>query len=197
MAIDDTTVPPGADGGPGSERLPCGRSLERLWDHLVGDRLDEHERGCVHCQTALPGLVVLREARQELRAEPGEPPPEMFERIMAAVRGEQRRGPRLAVARSELGPIEVSEQAVAIVLRQAVDATGQARARRCRVRGVPETEVFRVQMGVVVVYGTDIGRFAGWIRQWLPQVASAQIGLPVVGVDLVVEDLYEVPGGGG
>lgn len=100
--------------------LPCGRELETLWENL--DEADDHQAECVHCRTARESLLALRSATQELIDEPDPTPPDLVGRIMSAVRAEVRRGQMLDLSAAEPGSVEVSEQAVAVVLRYAADS---------------------------------------------------------------------------
>ena len=78
----------------------------------------------------------MRDATRELIEEPDPPPPDLFGRIMSAVRADVRRGRAVTVDSAEPGSVQVSEQAVAVLLRYAADTVDGVRARSCRVRGV-------------------------------------------------------------
>jgi hypothetical protein len=120
--------------------LPCGRELEALWESLESGTAGlpgSHELDCPHCQTALSGLAALRDATHALATAPVAVPPRLTSRIMAAVRADVRRTRILPLPAAGLEPggqAEISQQAVAVVLRYAADSVDGVRARRCAVR---------------------------------------------------------------
>lgn len=180
--------------------LPCERDLDQVWERLdaVGEGLaDDHELTCPHCRTARESLLALREATKELVAEAEQPPPDLVSRIMSAVRAEVRRGQMLGLPTSEPGVVEVSEQAVAVVLRYAADAVGGVRARRCRVRTVGVGEAGESLVEVELTLAMSMGNASGGealakVRERVSAAAAARVGLRLVGLDLVVDDVYEV-----
>ncbi|WP_326567174.1 Asp23/Gls24 family envelope stress response protein [Amycolatopsis rhabdoformis] len=168
--------------------LPCGRDLDELWDRL-DDGADEHQAGCPHCGTARASLLALREATAELVAEPDPVPPNLVGRIMSAVRAEARRGQMLDLPTPEPGRVEVSEAAVAVVLRYAADSVGDVRARRCRVRTVG------AEVEVELTLAVRLGNIAGAetlarVRERVTAAAAARVGLTLAKLDLLVEDVY-------
>ncbi|MBB4687438.1 Asp23/Gls24 family envelope stress response protein [Amycolatopsis jiangsuensis] len=179
--------------------LPCGRELETVWarlDEVGTGHADEHELTCPHCGTARASLLALREATQELVAEPDPAPPDLVGRIMSAVRAEVRRGQMLDLGTPEAGGVEVSEQAVAVVLRYAADAAGDVRARRVRVRtvGVDDGGASRVEVELTLAVrlgnahgGDSLAR----VRELVTAAAAARVGLLMEKLDLLVEDVYE------
>lgn len=180
--------------------LPCERDLDQVWERLdaVGAGLaDEHELTCPHCRTARESLLALREATQELVAEAEQAPPDLVGRIMSAVRAEVRRGQMLDLPTSEPGKVEVSEQAVAVVLRYAADAVGGVRARRCHVRTVGVGDAGESLVEVELTLAMSMGNASGGealakVRERVSAAAAARVGLRLVGLDLVVDDIYEV-----
>jgi hypothetical protein len=142
--------------------LPCGRLVENLFDDVEAGRTDEHTRACAHCTTARRGVENLATATHALVADPSEPPAGLVERIMQVVRLEFRRGESLPLP-SVHGPADISEHAVAAVLRYATDSVPGVRARSCRITPHPDRPVVvRVQMSLLVRYGAgpveQIGR---------------------------------------
>lgn len=179
----------------GAHVLPCERRVEDLWDHL--DRVsDEHERHCPHCQAGKASLLALAEAtRAALQDESLTPPPGLHAKIMSVVRAEVRRGQRIPLPPGDLGPVDVSEQAVAVVLRYAADTVPGVRARRCRLlvaENVPDSPGgVRVDLSIAVAYhpGTTVA-VAQAVRDRVITAASAQVGLDVRSVDIEIEDVY-------
>ena len=179
--------------------LPCGRSLERVWERLDAvdaGLADEHERTCTHCAAARESLLILRGATRELIDEPDPPPPDLFGRIMTAVRTEMRRGRTIDLPGEPPGALEVSEQAVAVVLRYAADTVDGVRARGCHVRGNGpgadgETTV-EVEMTLAVrADGRSVDEVVPLVRERVRAAASARVGLVLERLDIVVADLYE------
>jgi hypothetical protein len=189
MAVNDIT-----DG----YALPCGRGLEDLWARLqAGDRLvdqDEHERNCPHCQAAGGSLRMLNEATRQLADEPIAPRPALIDRIMSAVRAEARRGEMVPLP-TRGGPIGVSEQAIAVVLRFAADGVPGVRARRCtvRTRSVDEqgSGVIDVELSLALRYGVGPAeQILAEVRARVAAAAAVVVGIRVDTCDLRLEDLY-------
>ncbi|MFF0541273.1 Asp23/Gls24 family envelope stress response protein [Nocardia thailandica] len=179
--------------------LPCGRGVEQIWQHLTDPESgpDAHERACPDCRAARESLLTLRDATRELIEEPDPPPPDLFGRIMSAVRADVRRGRAVTVDSAEPGSVQVSEQAVAVLLRYAADTVDGVRARSCRVRGVDGdgddgTDGLAVTMTLAVRHGAHrIEDLVTAVRERVHAAASARIGVRVVRLDIAVTDLYE------
>jgi uncharacterized alkaline shock family protein YloU len=175
-------------------RLPCGRGLERVWDHL--DRADEHQLTCPHCRTAADSLRALREATRELITEDDRPAPDLVGRIMSAVRAEVRRGSVVRLGTPEPGAVQVSEQAIAVVLRYAADAVHGVRARRCSIRTVGTGEhgesLVEIELTLAVSIHTGAGGEAlDEVRTRVGAAAAARVGLRVEVLNLLVEDVFD------
>lgn len=194
----------------GDYALPCGRQLEALWESMqagVAGLPGGHERGCPHCLTALSGLTALRDATRALAAEPVAVPPRLTGRIMAAVRADTRRARMLPLPAAGLEPggqAEISERAVAVVLRFAADSVDGVRARRCAVRPHPgggaageEPGWVNVELTLAIRYGISPGEeVLAAVRRAVLAAAEARIGLRVARCDLLVEDVWpaDAPG---
>lgn len=190
--------------------LPCGRGIEGLWERMEAGTAGSpgtHEQNCPHCRTALAGLSALREAASGLAAEPVAVPPRLTGRIMAAVRAEARRARMLPLPDAGLEPggrAEVSERAVAVVLRFAADSVGGIRARRCTVRPRAAAESpdgqrgwVDVELTLAVRYGTSPGgEVLAAVRRAVLASAESQLGLRVARFDLLVEDIWPAAPGG-
>jgi hypothetical protein len=185
---------------PGGHPLPCGRTLEDLWDHLQTGTPDAHERTCTHCRTATSGLEALAAAVTALRSDTAEPPADLITQIMHAVRAETRRGHTLELIAGP-SPVAVSEQAAAVVLRYAADTVDGVRARRCLLHQPPgQPGTVRVEMSLALRYGTGpAAAVVDQVRRRVIAAAQASIGLHVTAVDLHLEDLWPLtgPGSGG
>ena len=184
--------------------LPCGRSVEQVWERLdtvEAGRADEHEVSCPHCASAGESLLVLRAATHELVDEPDPPPPAMADRIMSAVRAEVRRGTMVSLSTPNPGSIEVSEQAIAVVLRYAADTVPGVRARECRIEdhgigghggGADERHTVSVSLSIAMRHGdTAVEQVVPLVRERIRAVIAARIGLVLDRLDIAVVDIYQ------
>ncbi|MEV6907408.1 Asp23/Gls24 family envelope stress response protein [Amycolatopsis sp. NPDC051071] len=174
--------------------LPCGRDVEEVWDRLDevdAGRADAHELDCPHCRATHESLRVLRGLTRELADDDAEPSPDLTGRIMAAVRAEVRRRELVPLASAEPGEVQVSDQAVAAVLRFAADTVDGVRARHCRVRRSAEDELaVDVELRLAIARDFD-GDSLDVVRERVTAAAGARIGLRLARLDLVVEDIYD------
>ncbi len=176
--------------------LPCGRDVEQVWerlDEVDAGRADAHELDCPHCRATRESLRVLRGLTRELADDDAEPSADLAGRIMAAVRAEVRRRDLVPLASPEPGEVQVSDQAVAAVLRFAADSVDGVRARHCRVRRSPEdTDALAVDVELNLAIAHDFdGDSLDVVRERVTAAAGARIGLRLARLDLVVEDIYD------
>lgn len=190
--------------------LPCGRDLDALWESLEAGSAGppgSHERACPHCLTALSGLAALRDATRELTAEQVAVPPRLAGAIMAAVRAEVRRARMVPLPAAGLEPGgqgEVSERAVAVVLRFAADSVDGVRARRCSVRPRDPGEApggeagwVDVELSLAIRYGTAPGAQAlAAVRRAVLAAAEDRVGLRVARCDILVDDVWPAAAAG-
>lgn len=178
----------------GGHPLPCGRFVEDVFDDLEAGRTDDHGRSCPHCTTARRSLTTLVEATRALVDDPVEPPANLLDRIMQAVRAEARRGAALPLTSPvpDLGPIDISEQAVAAVVRYAADTVEGVRARSCRVVADPaDPRALRIEMTVSLRYGTGPAQdVLDTVRARIGSALRGQVGARAGAVDLDVVDLW-------
>jgi len=180
------------DGHP----LPCGRSVEDVFDDLDAGRTSEHSRAGEHCATARRSVENLMEATAALVADPSEPSPNLLDRIMQAVRAEARRGEVLSL--DEAGrsngpcPTDISEAAVAAVLRFAADSVDGVWARSCHITDEPEhAATVGVAMSLTLRYGTGpVDGLLGEVRGRLAAALAGQVGLHAHRVDLQIVDVW-------
>jgi len=175
------------DGHP----LPCGRLVEDVFDDVETGRTDAHSAECEHCATARRSLHQLTEATRLLVEDPAEPPPGLLDRVMAAVRAELRRGAALPLP-AQLGPAEVSEQAVAVVLRYAADSVAGVWARSCRIAAEPARPgTVRIRMSLSLRYGSGpVEPLVAEVRRRVSTALSGQVGLTAHTVDLELVDIW-------
>ncbi|MFD5246774.1 Asp23/Gls24 family envelope stress response protein [Amycolatopsis sp. NPDC058340] len=176
--------------------LPCGRDVEQVWerlDEVDAGRADAHELDCPHCRATRESLLVLRGLTRELTEDDAEPSPDLTSRIMSAIRAEVRRRDLVPLASPEPGEVQVSDQAVAAVLRFAADSVDGVRARRCRVLPAPDTIdplAVNVELNLAIAHDFDRDSL-DVVRERVTAAAGARVGLRLARLDLVVEDLYD------
>lgn len=174
--------------------LPCGRDVEQVWerlDEVDAGRADAHELDCPHCRATRESLRVLRGLTRELVDDDTEPSPDLTTRIMSAVRAEVRRRDLVPLASPEPGEVQVSDQAVAAVLRFAADTVDGVRARHCRVRrSTEDTLAVDVELSLAIAHDFD-GDSLNVVRERVTAAAGARIGIRLARLDLVVEDIYD------
>lgn len=189
MAVNETTER--------DYRLPCGRDPEQVWERLdavESGHADAHELDCPHCRAARESLRALREATRQLTDEPEEPPPDPSGRIMSAVRAEMRRGRTLALPTSRPGRVQISEQAVATVVRYAADSVSGVRARRCRVAaadvGPGGEHPVDIELTVAIRFGADTAELLTAVRERVRIALPERIGTAVHRLDVHLGDVY-------
>jgi len=176
--------------------LPCGRTVEEVWEELESGELSAHRATCPHCRTAQAGLEQLSEATQFLIDDPVEVPGGLLDRIMTAVRADLNLGRTIALpTESAAAEVEVSVHALAAVLRYAVDATTGVRARQCRIElSESQPGAARVWMSVALEFGAGQVGALEEARQRVALALRGQIGLELESLDFEVVDVWTNPG---
>jgi uncharacterized alkaline shock family protein YloU len=203
-----------------STQLGCGRDIDDVWAN-IDQPPTAHERTCPFCGPARASLKELERATAELRAADDEDPqlqagPQVIDRILQVARSEARRSRRLPLSKPVAGQVSadltVSEQALAAVVRRAGDAYGDVQVRRCSIElaeepndattadGVPVTTEamepvasdVRVSLRVSIGADVSIPLLSKELRLAVMSVVSKEVGMNVVGVDIVVEDVHGV-----
>lgn len=204
-----------------AEHLPCGRPAEPLLDLVLDgraqpghDERDEHQRACVHCRALAEEAARLWEPVRASAAQLEEPPTDLVEAVMAAVRA-LGRDPVHLVLPGVRGATRIAADVVRrMAERTAADVPGVAvaLARHARVRGGADApsaagseggagavglsgQVAVVDLAVVTVYGAPIPAVAEQVRAAVRDALAAQASATGVSVDIYVDDV--VPGGGG
>ncbi len=200
-----------------STRLGCGRDIDEVWARV--DRPPTpHEQTCPFCGAARTSMRDLERATAQLRAQDDDDPelqagPQVIARILEVARSEARRSRRLPLSKPLPGEVSagltVSEQAVAAVVRRTGDRHGGIQVRRCSIELVaptsgeeagapdlaPSTPVpadVRVSLRVSVAGDVSIPLLSDELRTAVREVVGREVGINVVGVDLVVEDVHDV-----
>lgn len=172
-------------------RLPCGRDVEQVWEHLDSPEDDAaHEASCPHCRAAGASLLVLREATGELAAEEVQPSAGLTGRIMAAVRADVRRRELVELPASEPGTVRISVPAAAAILRFAADTVEGVRARHC---GVELDDDGNAVVELTIAVG--VGEFAHdamrEVRDRVEAAARARIGWSSTVLHLTLADIFD------
>lgn len=196
MAVDDRL------------ELGCGRTIDEVWAGI--DRpATAHERSCGQCIAARQSLETLRAMTAQHRLLEDEaatspdpalrPRPRVRENILAVARAEVRRGRRIPLAITGLGPILVSEQALLALIRLAADSVPGVRARQVEItprraeNDVPgplrlEEITCRIAMSRTVL----LPQTARDVRRQVVAVLARHVSVDPLAVNIVAEDLYDV-----
>jgi hypothetical protein len=174
--------------------LACGRTVEQVWEDMEAGRLSAHAAGCLYCTTARASLEQLAQATALLLDEPVDPPAGLLTRIMAAVRADVALGATVPLPAPGGGPsggVEISTNALAAVLRFAVDGVDGVRAHRCRIEPDPDIpHTVAVWMSVSLRYGSGQVSALDEARRRVGAALSARIGLALSTLDLEVTDVW-------
>ena len=174
----------------------CGRSALRIWED-IGRPPDLHTSSCPACLQARSSLEALYTATvtlrdHDLRHPALRPPRGLKDAVVEVACSQVRRGVRLQVAGARAGTVEISELALAAVVRDAARTVGGVRARRCRVDLVPGTgSGLRIHLRTAVAPGVDICRAMDFLRGNIRSAVAASVGVVPHTVHLTVEDLYD------
>ena len=166
--------------------LPCGRSLDTLWDHLPAANLDTHEQTCPHCQRAHAALAPLHQAAAT--AEPPEPPAGFIESVMRAVRAQPRRSATLTLAATPPSRLSITEHAAATLLSAAADTVVGAISRGCRFP--TPGDATHIEISISLGYGQHAHTTADQVRAAVRAAAHTQLGLHLSGIDITIDDIY-------
>ncbi|MCC3265986.1 hypothetical protein [Arthrobacter gengyunqii] len=177
-------------------RLDCGRTVNRIWQDMFRPP-DPHTRSCPDCQTVRAEMEGLFNATAALRnhdlRQPGlRPPAGLKERVLDAAFSQVRRGPRFSLESAPGGTVEVSETALAAVVRGAARGIGGVRARRCRIGRVEGGDSgLLIHLRTAVAPGVDICAAMAFLRLNIRDAVEASVGVVPQTVHLTVEDLYD------
>jgi hypothetical protein len=173
-------------------RLPCGRDIDQLWDHLVRDAPDEHARSCEHCQAALTEILPLRKATSLLAVEPVRLPADLQTKVMAVVRARMAAAPRITLPGPAGDRLVISERAAAVILRAAGDTVDGVRARSCRL--TPDARDMStatdLKLSISLCFDKPVLAAARAVRVAVRTAARAQLGLTLGRIDIDVVDVH-------
>jgi hypothetical protein len=176
------------DGDRPGSRMPCGRDLATLYEHLSAGALDAHEQACPRCRQAADALAPALQAIVSLAAQRPEPPAGFVESVMARIRADMRRTRYLALPAQSPSTLTITEHAAAAIMSGAVDAIPGVTSRGCRFP-VPRDPA-HVAISISLRYGLRLAAAAGHIRAALRAAALAQLGIRLRKIDISVDDVH-------
>jgi uncharacterized alkaline shock family protein YloU len=202
---------PNPEPAEGREVLPCGRTLQQVWDAWDEDRVmgDPHYAACPHCTTALHGLRMLDDFVRSARTEDetqrrvdghaaGDRDTEgVTARVMDIVRRELRPGRSLPLADPD-GPDPpeaaaedawIVEAAAARAFRSALERLPGVRAGSCRIVPEQDRPGVHVRVQVAADLSRSIPALADEVRGRIRVAARDAVGLLVTSVDVAVVDV--------
>jgi uncharacterized alkaline shock family protein YloU len=173
-------------------RLPCGRPVDMLWNHIAYGTADEHSRSCEYCQAALAQIRRLLTATGDVHGERVRPPADLHRRVMAVIRAQRPPAPRVMLPGPSGNRLNISEQAVAFILRAAGDSVDGVRARSCRLTtAAPGVSTDAdLELSISLRYGMPAPAAARAVRAAVRAAARAQLGLTLDRVDIDVVDIH-------
>ncbi|WBQ02811.1 hypothetical protein [Kribbella sp. CA-293567] len=173
--------------------LPCGQSVEGVWDDMEAGRVTEHALHCPHCTTARASLDELTEATRTLIDDPAEPPAGFLDKIMTAVRADLSLGRTIPLP-TATAQVDISTHALAAVLRYAVDGVDGVRAHQCRIELSPDDpRAVRVWMSVALRFGSGQVSALDEARRRVAAALPERIGLELETLDFEVVDVWIDP----
>ena len=188
---------PSGNAGPGprpvegEERLPCGRTLDEVWEARNADRGTggPHGADCPYCTAALRSLRTLDGlVRGGHSAEESERPADAW------------RGPPPGNGTPGAAPDEDArsvEAAATRTFRAAADGVLGARVESCRILPAPGRAAVRVRVEVAADLSRGFPDLAEEVRERITAAAREEaVGLEVSAVDVAVVDLLANDGGG-
>jgi len=199
-------------------RLPCGRPVGVLWNQIAHGGADEHASGCEYCQAALAQIRPLLttpgdpadpadladladpadpadlagDMTRDRAAERVRPPADLPRRVMTVIRAQLPPAPRVMLPGAPGNRLNISEQAVAFILRAAGDSVDGVRARSCRLTpAAPGTSTDAdLELSISLRYGMPATAAARAVRAAVRAAARAQLGLMLDRVDIDVVDIH-------
>lgn len=176
-----------------TDRLPCGRRVDDLWDQQASGAFGRHARTCGYCQAVLAEMLPLRVATRALAADPASAPADLAQRVMAAIGSRITPTTRVPLSGPAGMRLGISDRAAAVILRAAGDTVAGVRARSCRlvpaVPGAPAPS-HGIALTISVRYGLPAPAAARAVRAAVRAAAQRQLGLSYSHIDIEVADIH-------
>jgi uncharacterized alkaline shock family protein YloU len=182
MAVDHP------DGDQPSNRLPCGRDLATLYEHLSTGALDAHVQACPGCRQAADAFTPVLQAVKILATQQPEPPAGFVESVMARIRADMRRTRYLALPAESPSTLDITEHAAAAIMSGAADTIPGVISRGCRFP-IPHDPT-HVAISISLRYGLHAATAADHIRTTLRTAARTQLGIRLRQIDVSIDDVH-------
>ena len=176
------------DGHQPGSRLPCGRDLGTLYEHLTAGALDAHEQACPGCRQAADAFAPVLQAVVSLAAQRPEPPAGFAESVMAHIRADMRRTRYLALPAQSPSTLTITEHAASAIMSGAVDTIPGVTSRGCRFP-TPD-DATHAAISVSLRYGLPAVTAARHVRATLRKAARDQLGISLRQIDISVDDVH-------
>ncbi|MEU7697622.1 Asp23/Gls24 family envelope stress response protein [Streptomyces sp. NPDC039028] len=184
-------TPPADDLGDEDTRLPCGQLISEVWDRWERQEHDAHQAACDHCRHEVEDLQRLESAVQGLREETeptGADVTALTRRVMDVVRLELRPGRPLPLGEPEEN-LSIMEAVAARTLREAAETVPGVHAGSCRLELTPHAPEIAVRIEVHAPADGILPEIAERIRSAVRTAATAELGMSVSPVDVLISDL--------
>ncbi|MFF8507617.1 Asp23/Gls24 family envelope stress response protein [Streptomyces sp. NPDC015492] len=184
-------TPPADDLGDEDTRLPCGQLISEVWDRWERQEHDAHQVACEHCRHEVEDLQRLESAVQGLREETeptGADVTALTRRVMDVVRLELRPGRPLPLGEPEEN-LSIMEAVAARTLREAAETVPGVHAGSCRLELTPHAPEIAVRIEVHAPADGILPEIAERIRSAVRTAATAELGMSVSPVDVLISDL--------
>lgn len=172
--------------------LPCGTEPETLVAQAFegapppsSERL-AHQARCVHCQASLASLRALRQDMEVVAAEAVVVPPHFAHRVMARVSGVAS---DIEVSSAPSGWTTVTERLVGRVARLAAMEIPHVTFALAEVTTTEPDDRVTLAVRLVVDYGVGLHEVAAAVRARVTDEVGRTAGVPVGGVDVLVDEL--------
>ncbi|WP_060577349.1 MULTISPECIES: Asp23/Gls24 family envelope stress response protein [unclassified Pseudonocardia] len=184
------------------QMLACGRSADALLGQVAGgqgERRDEHQSGCVHCQAALAEYERLWSPVRDLAAEKISAPEGRFDRILQRVRGALSE-PEHAVMPGPDGVLRISTRVIVVIARRSAQSvTGVRVALGRTISGAADEHVAvgvtgestAVEITLAADYGHDLRVLGEQVRQAVIDRIHELTGLHAAEVTVSIDDVLE------
>ncbi|MFJ7985986.1 Asp23/Gls24 family envelope stress response protein [Streptomyces sp. NPDC096351] len=184
-------TPPADDLGDEDTRLACGQLISEVWDRWERQDHDAHQAACEHCRHEVEDLQRLESAVHGLREETeptGADVTALTRRVMDVVRLELRPGRPLPLGEPEEN-LSIMEAVAARTLREAAETVPGVHAGSCRLELTPHPPEIAVRIEVHAPADGILPEIAERIRAAVRTAATAELGMSVSPVDVLISDL--------
>jgi hypothetical protein len=176
------------DGHQPDSRLPCGRDLGTLHEHLTAGTLDAHEQACPGCRQAADAFAPALQAVVSLATQRPEPPAGFVESVMARIRADIRRTRYLALPAGSPSTLTITEHAASAIMSGAADTIPGVTSRGCRFPAPRDPT--HVAISISLHYGLHAATAADHVRTTLRKAARTHLGIRLRQIDVSIDDVH-------